>query len=166
MKISTILIILLLSSIVTPHFLFPTKEASVNPPSITLSMFKLKTNATGISACTLNISQLNGTITKVTGTLFGKIRIIVNVTLINSNNTYVIALNSFTLTVTQKNIVIGNSTDTSQFQNPTNTITNITIFPNVPVILVLSFRPACVIPNSVARLNYLDSVFNFVFDLP
>ena len=168
MKIKTVLVLLLISALITPEIVFPSQEVSQNNTVFagTLSMAKLRTDAIGLLPCTLNVYQLNGTITKAIGTQFGGIRITLNVTVVNSNNTYTIALASFSLTVTQRNVIVANSTDASQFQAPTNTIASLTLFPNIPVVLVLSFKPVCVIPGSIARLNYLDGTYNFVFDLP
>lgn len=162
----SILILVLSASMAINQVSSPSVSQSIISPQ-SLTILKLHTNATGISACQTNIAMATGTIVKATGTLFGKIRIIVNVTLgENYNSTYTISLTSFYLLVTQKNIVVSNQTNINQNQNPTNQIASVTLFPGIPVIMILSFQPVCVTAGSLARLLYVDGTFNFVFDLP
>ena len=135
-------------------------------PIGTLTMTKILTNVTAISTCLVNVSNPSGVITQTSGTLYGNIRIIINVTLTNSNSTYGIQLSSFFLIVTQNNMVVSNTTNINQNQNPTNIIKNVLLFPNIPVILILSFRPTCVTSSNIAKLLYLDGIFNFQYTLP
>jgi hypothetical protein len=165
-KILLIMLLFMGSSTVVLPLQAPAQQTGPVTTSNTLVMTKLKTNATAISACTLNIARPDGTITKANGTLFGKIRIVLNVTWYNSNQTYTVQMANFFQLVTQKNIVVANTTNTNQNQNPTNLITQVTLFPNIPVILILSFKPVCVAPGNLARLIYIDGNYNFVFDLP
>jgi len=163
---SVALLIILALAVIVPTQIHGTNTGSQPVSNGTLSIVKLKTNATGLSACILNVSTPTGAIVKTVGTLFGNIRIIFNMTWTNSNQTYGVALGSFNLLVTQKNIVVSNSTNFSQDEFPTNTVTNVVMFPNIPVILILSFGPVCVTPGALARIIYLDGNFNFVFNLP
>jgi hypothetical protein len=80
--------------------------------------------------------------------------------------TYPIALNAFTLAVTQPNQVISNSTNTNQEELPTNQVQGFNLYPNLPVILILSFAPVCVTSGSVSRLVYFDNQFSASFNLP
>src|SRR5689334_17614817 len=83
----------------------------------TLTILKLKTNATGLTSCTVSTSSVAGIISKTTGTLFGNIRIVFNMTWTKSNGTYDVNLGSFFLVVTQANMVVSNSTNINQDQN-------------------------------------------------
>ena len=135
-------------------------------PVGTLTMTKMLTNVTAISTCLIGVSNAAGIIIPTLGTLYGNIKIILNLTLTDTNSTYGIQLSNFYAIVTQKNMVISNSTNINQNQNPTNLIKNVLLFPNIPVILILSFKPTCVTPSNIARLVYLDGTFSFTFNLP
>jgi hypothetical protein len=132
----------------------------------TLTMTKIVTSAVGDGACTMNVALPNGTITTKTGQLFTGIKITLNVTWTQSNSTYTVVLSNFYLVITQNNIVISNSTNVNQNQNPTNKISSVTLFPAIPVILIVSFKPVCLTAGSISRLIYIDGTFNFVYSLP
>lgn len=144
----------------------PVSITIANPTVGTLTMTKLLTNVTAIASCTVNIASASGAITPTPGTLYGNIRIVLNLTLTNTNTTYAIQLSNFYVIVTQKNMVVANVTNVNLNQNPTNIIRNILLFPDIPVILILSFKPTCVTTGQLARLLYLDGLFNFQYNLP
>jgi hypothetical protein len=87
-------------------------------------------------------------------------------TLTGTNITQSITLNSFTLTVTQPNQIISNSTSTAQKEYPSNLVGGFDLYPNIPIIVILSFAPVCVTGNSVSRVNYYDGQNSFIFNLP
>lgn len=163
-------IIMLSTLLLLSIFLVPNTSSltATQGPGVSniLTVTKLHTNATAISACTINSFTANGSPVTITGTLFGRIRIILNVTWSNSNMSYLLVFANFYLLVTQKNMVIANVTNINQNQNPTNLVQSVILFPKLPVILILSFQPVCVTAGSLARLIYIDGSFNFVFDLP
>jgi len=167
MKIFSVIILIAMAvMIIVPTQIHATNNGPLPYTGGTLSIIKLKTNATGISACTVNTATASGAIVKTTGTLFGNIRIVFNITWTKSNATYDVSLGNFFLLITQDNVVVSNSTNINQDQNPTNTITDVTMFPNISVTLILSFKPVCVTTGSLARMIYIDGNFNFVFNLP
>lgn len=164
--------LVLLTLLVLAPFLISSDRAqtvSVGAPNPfpQLSIIKLHTNATAIGPCTINIGQVNGGTIQQSATLFGGIRVVLNMTLSQTNATMDIRLSAFSLTVTQNNLIITNSTSGAQHELPTNIISDLVLNPGIPVILVLSFAPVCYNTSlSIAKLNYFDNINSFQFNLP
>lgn len=140
-------------------------QLATSQPTLALVVSKIVTQATGIASCSLPTILPNGSARNITGTLFGNIKIDLNLTWTLSY-AYTVPLSAFSLIVTQRNILIGNMTNLSQTQTPTNTIGSFNLYPNIPVVAVISFSPTCVTPGSIAQLLYNDGTYSYTFNLP
>lgn len=87
-----------------------------------------------------------------------------NITWTNSNVTYPVSVQSFFITVSAPNQVVGNSTSTS-YKSPSNTFLTLLVFPNLPVTFRVSFVKVCGTPSTL-KLVYIDPNFSFSFQLP
>jgi hypothetical protein len=140
--IGLVLSLLLASMVFVPIGQAPTQASFLG----TLSMTKLSTTASQTSP----------------GCYSGYVSM--NMTWTNSNATYPISVQAFFVVIAISNQIVGNQTSTS-YVSPSNTITQLLLFPNLPVTLRVSFQKVCATPSSL-RLIYVDSNFFFTFGLP
>src|SRR2546427_5431928 len=131
-------------------FITPSVQSAINSnalPINTLLLTKLSTQATRVGNC------------------FFPVRILMNASWTGTSTIYYLSLQSFWIVTFVSNTVISNSTNTS-YQNPNNLIGQVTLFPNLPVEVALTFSPVCLSQVTQARLLYLDGTFNYTFTLP
>jgi hypothetical protein len=103
--------------------------------------------------------------TPLGGGCYFPIQVSVNMTWTGPTKIYRIVTNNFWLLITTPNVQITNSS-ASSYQNPNNLVRSFNLFPNIPVNMTLGFGPTCLPSVGVARLVYLDSLYNFTFALP
>lgn len=96
---------------------------------------------------------------------FYPILVRLNVTWTGTTSFYTVQIPNFWLVITARNTIVGNSTN-AIYENPSNTIGQFNVFPNIPVALTLSFSRTCLANVNVAQLVYLDGTYNFTFILP
>ena len=140
--IGVVLSVLLAGMVLSPVATAPVQTVSLG----TLSMSKLSTTASQTSpGCYSGFVSMNMTWT-------------------GSNQTYTIIVQDFSVVIAVPNQVVANSTSTS-YISPSNKIPFLSLFPNLPVTLQVSFVRVCAVPNSL-RLVYIDGLFSFTFALP
>lgn len=140
--ILSVLFLMLLSSVTVAQPAIPVSSQ----PLGNLLMTKLSTNAVKIGNC------FQGTVS-------------MNVTWTQSNQTYLVSIQAFAIVNILPNQQVSNSTLTS-YNLPTNTISSVTLFPDNPITLILSFRNVCALSANNLKLFYIDGTFSFRFSLP
>jgi len=112
----------------------------------------------------LNMTKIQTLATPIGGNCYFPATVDLNVTWTGPNY-YQIKIESFHLFITQRNLLISNST-ASLLLAPNNVIGAFFLWNNVPVTLRLSFDTVCVSSVSLIILVYTDGRYTFSFSLP